>query len=163
MKELTIDAAKEIQKKYLEKISDNKLKEFVKVHSNLVGEMAIILSKNNELNEFFRIAALVHDIGYALNEAEHAKHSLRIILEEDFQISEELKDCILNHGNSDKPLTEEGKLFRVADKLSALDKDFVSFFLKYNKGKIGKEDMNFIKMFLDKSFDYLKEFNIKRD
>jgi|TARA_B100001964_G_scaffold221346_1_gene265264 predicted hydrolase (HD superfamily) len=163
MKKLTIDAAKEIQKKYLEKIKDDKLKKFVKIHSKLVGEMAIILSNKNKLNEFFRIAALVHDIGYSFDEAEHAKHSLRIIREEDFQVSEELKDCILNHGNNDFPSTEEGKIFRLADKLSALDKDFVSFFLEHNKDKIEEEDLSFIKMFLDKSFGYLKEFNIKKD
>ena len=79
------------------------------------------------------------------------------------EILEGLKDCILNHGNNDFPSTEEGKIFRLADKLSALDKDFVSFFLEHNKDKIEEEDLSFIKMFLDKSFGYLKEFNIKKD
>lgn len=157
MKKINLAEAKDIYRNYLEKMKDDKLKEFVKIHSKLVGEMAIIISNGKFNNNFFRVAALLHDIGYSVDEANHAEHSYKILVEHGYDIPENLKDCILNHGNDSKPTTPEGKIFRLADKISTFDNSLIKIFIKHNSEKIEGEDLKFLEMMAFQGMKYLRE------
>lgn len=88
---------------------------------------------------------------------EHAQHSIEI-LEKEYEMSETLKDCILNHGTNEKPKTEEGKIMQVADKVCMLNPELVSLLLKYSlkKNKEEKEkDLEFIRKMCNKAVNLL--------
>ena len=159
-KKLTIEEAKEFSKNFINKISNDESRQFQILHSKHVAEIALILAMNKNVDkEILEIAGYVHDIGYAIEEKNHAEHSLEI-LEKEFEINDKLKDCILNHGNSGKPLTEEGKIVQIADKVSLFNPETISLILRLNKNKIKKEDINFIKMMADHAINMLEEFDI---
>ena len=155
MKEkITLEKARELYNTYLNKVNDKKLREFLFIHSLKVSEMAILLGKINRLDiNILEIAGLLHDIGYSVDEKDHSKHSLNILEGKNFEVSEKLKDCILNHGGEGNTQTKEGKVFRMADKLSIVDKDTLYVFLKDKT--INDEEKEFIKMMLSKSSELL--------
>ncbi len=68
----------------------------------------------------------------------HAELSLGII-EKDFLLDDIDRDCILNHGTSGNPKTEEGKFFRYADGLSVFTSDLIHF----QFFALGKEGLSF--------------------
>jgi uncharacterized protein len=155
MKEkITVEKAREIYIMYLNKVNDKKLREFLLVHSLKVSEMAVLLGKIKGLDiSVLEIAGLLHDIGYSINEENHSQHSLNILEEKNFEISEKLKDCILNHGGKGSPKTEEGKIFQMADKISIIDKDTLYIFLKDKV--VSNEEKEFIKIVVSKSLELL--------
>lgn len=153
MKELTIIEAKKLFNKYVGLIKDSELREFVRIHSLNVSSVAKLLAKNKGFDVItLEIASLVHDLGYSIQENNHAIHSLDILKNEGFEISKVIEDCVLNHGRNSFPATPEGEIFRFADKLSVLDTDLLRFFL--NKG-LTKEDVGFYDSFLTESKKYL--------
>ena len=97
------------------------------LHSKGIIEVLKILTKDKQINidKLFTLA-WVHDIGKIKSEENHAELSLEI-LKKDFYLDEVDKDCILNHGSSGNPQTEEGKLFRYADGLSLFTKEIIHF------------------------------------
>ena len=76
-------------------------------------------------NKLF-VLAWVHDIGKIISEKNHAELSLEL-LKKNFFLDEIDIDCILNHGSSGDPKTEEGKFFRYADGLSLFTKEVIMF------------------------------------
>lgn len=152
---LTKQEAKRLAEKYL---LDNKTKngKFLYAHTKGVVEAAKLLAKRERLDgELLEISAWVHDIGYSLeNEMPHAENSLKILEKEGFEIDDIMNDCILNHGNSGKPKIKEGELMQIADKISIINKDFLEILLK---NKIGKEEIEFIKIMFNKSLDMLEK------
>ena len=155
MKEkLTIEKAKEISTEYLNKVEDKRLREFLLIHSSKVAKISALMGKVKKLDiESLEIAGFVHDIGYFINEENHPKNSLDILEKENFEIDEKLKDCVLNHGANDKPQTEEGKIFQIADKISILDQETLSIFL--NDNPLTNEEKKFLEMMLSKASMFL--------
>tara|TARA_Y100000310_G_C20671101_1_gene810339 strand:+ start:673 stop:1203 length:531 start_codon:yes stop_codon:yes gene_type:complete len=97
------------------------------LHSEGIIKVLNTLCENKNLNKT-KLSALawVHDIGKTISEENHAELSLEI-LKKDFFLDEVDIDCILNHGSSGNPKTEEGKIFRYADGLSLFTKEAILF------------------------------------
>lgn len=151
MKEkLTLEKAEKIAKESFGKIKNKENREYHLLHSVLVKETVNTLSRYFDVDKkILEIAALVHDIGYVTDPENHAKESLKI-LQKKFKVEKVLKDCILNHGFNKKPITLEGKIFQLADKLYLLSPKLVSYLLKY-KNTLKKEDFDFLRRILDKA------------
>lgn len=86
------------------------------LHSEMLIETLKLLIKK-EPSDRLKALAWVHDIGKIISEEDHAKMSMKI-LQNEFELDEIDKDCILNHGSSSKPKTPLGGLFYCADGLS---------------------------------------------
>ena len=116
------------------------------VHSEKVGQVAIIIAKKLKINnKVFKIAGWVHDIGYFKNSDSHANSAIPILKELGYEVEEILKDCILNHGNEGKPKTTEGKIFQLADKFSIFDLDVIKIMLKHGTFPLKDENIAFLK------------------
>jgi dGTPase len=111
-------------------------------HTLEVSQIARTIARGLLLNEDLAEAiALGHDLGHtpfghsgerALNDITghfvHAEQSLRVVelLEEDgkgLNLTFEVRDGILNHGMDDKPMTLEGNVVRISDKIAYLNHD----------------------------------------
>ena len=158
MKErLTLEKAEKIAKESFRKIKNKENREYHLLHSALVKKTVSILSKYFDVDKkVLEIAALVHDIGYVIDPENHAEESLKI-LERKFKVGKVLKDCILNHGFNKKPITLEGKIFQLADKLYILNPKLVSYLLKY-KNTLKKEDFKFLRRIFDKALILFQKF-----
>jgi HD superfamily phosphodiesterase len=111
--------------------------DFNKIHSeSIIKILKIICPEDIDKEKLFALA-WVHDIGKIISEENHALNSVNI-LEKNFELDNTEKDCILNHGSSAKPLTEEGKIFRYADGLSLFTSETINF-LFYALAKEGKD------------------------
>ena len=160
MKTLTSADAKKLALKILTEINPLDQREFLVVHSEKVGQVAkLIAQKLNIRSEVFEIAGWVHDIGDSKNSGTHANLAIPILKELGYEVDEILKDCILNHGNEGKPKTAEGKIFQLADKFSIFDLDVIKIILKHGTFPLKAEDIAFLKMMTDKSFELLKQFS----
>ena len=160
-KQITPPVAKALAKKYLSKVKSKEDSEFLLVHSEAVGEIAAILCEDPKIDkDLLRIAGWLHDIGYSVSDEGHALHSLELI-EEDYEVSPELKDCILNHGSNGKPETKEGKIIHAADKASVLNPEMLSVFVKYSDNKLSKAWLDFAENKLAKNaFKFLRELEL---
>ena len=158
MKErLTLEKAEKIAKESFGKIKNKENREYHLLHSALVKETVNTLSRYFDVDKkVLEIAALVHDIGYVIDPENHAEESLKI-LERKFKVEKVLKDCILNHGFNKKPITLEGKIFQLADKLYVLNPKLVSYLLKY-KNTLKKEDFKFLRRIFDKALILFQKF-----
>tara|TARA_Y100000310_G_C20689429_1_gene821228 strand:- start:88 stop:618 length:531 start_codon:yes stop_codon:yes gene_type:complete len=97
------------------------------LHSEGIIKILNILCRGKSIDKSKLFAlAWVHDIGKTISEEDHAKLSLEI-LKKEFILDEVDIDCILNHGSSGNPKTEEGKIFRYADGLSLFTKEVIMF------------------------------------
>jgi len=160
-KKIAEEKGEEIARKNKEGIDPKEYKEFFLQHSKLVGDIALILAeKKNVDKELLRIVGWIHDIGKAIDDENHAEHSVELIKKE-YEIDDKLRDCILNHGPSGKPKTEEGKVIKVADKAAFLNPEFISLLVKYSKKKIKKEDIKFIRRIVNSAVDLLEEFELE--
>jgi len=158
-KQLTPTLAEAFAKQKLQEIKDEEAREFQLSHTKAVVEAALILSGDKSIDkDALEAAAWLHDIGYTISRENHAEHSLKILEKEGFEINEKLKDCILNHGNSGNPISEEAKILKIADKASALNPEILKIFKKYSSSKSKEEkqkDMDFIKATTDKGLELL--------
>ncbi|VVB80717.1 HD domain protein [uncultured archaeon] len=126
MENLTLENAKEFALGNFKQMSAE-YQEWNLLHSESIIEILRILVKNKETNltKLFSLA-WVHDIGKAKSEENHAVISLGI-LKNHFNLDKIDEDCILNHGSSMDPQTEEGKIFRYADGLSLFTDKVILF------------------------------------
>ena len=155
--ELTPKIAEEFAREIFSKFNDEE-QESQLWHAKAVVNATLILSQNKKVNkETLNVAGWIHDIGRSINAENHAEHSLEI-LEKKFSISPTLKDCILNHGSSEKPKTEEGKIFQLADKSCILNPEFINLLIKYNRGVLKKEDSTWLEKMTSNSIKLLKEY-----
>lgn len=104
------------------------------LHSKYIIEALKELTQK-EVSDKLKALAWVHDIGKIEGDENHAEKGLKI-LEKDFSLDEVDKDCILNHGSSNKPTTPDGKLFRNADGLSLFYPE-IMLFMTHWEGKKG--------------------------
>ncbi|MEM4271163.1 MAG: HD domain-containing protein [Candidatus Pacearchaeota archaeon] len=141
MKQLTEKNAKEFALERFKELPELNFKWNI-IHSEGIIKILSILSKNTNFNKTKLFAlAWVHDIGKIISEEDHAKLSLEI-LKKEFILDEVDVDCIINHGSSGNPKTEEGKIFRYADGLSLFTKRAIRFrFFAEAKEGLGFEDI----------------------
>lgn len=159
MNKLSLVSAKSLAEKYIGTIEAPDSREFCLLHTKAVVKILSILTNYRDIDkQLLKICGWVHDIGYSINQENHAQHTLEILEKEDYEINDTLKDCILNHGVAGKPATHEGRLMQAADKISFLNPDMVEVFIKNNKYKIKDEDIDFLKSMCDKAIEYLKDF-----
>lgn len=120
--------------------------DFNRIHSEPIIKILNIICPKNIDKDKLSALAWVHDIGKIISEENHAYNSVEI-LEKTFDLDNKEKDCILNHGSSSNPVTDEGKIFRYADGLSLFTPETINF-LFYAMAKEGKnfeEINNYIK------------------
>lgn len=159
MKKLTPEIARKFSIPYFYKIKDKSQRDFIIVHSQAVVEIVKLLAKNTKANmNVLEIAGWVHDIGKSVEQEPHAEESLKI-LEKKFFVNDILKDCILNHGYSKKPLTFEGKIIRAADKISILDRKILPIFLKNHNPDFNLESLDMLEKITEQAMEFLKEYN----
>lgn len=108
-------------------------------HTLEVSQIARTIARALGLNEDLTEAvALAHDLGHtpfghageaALNQISshlfsHNKHSLRVVdIIEDLNLSYEIRDGILNHTGDKTPLTLEGQIVKIADRIAYINHD----------------------------------------
>jgi len=160
---LNNDYAEKLAEKYLlnEKTKDGR---YLFAHTKGVVLVAEMLAELFNLDKDKMTAlAWVHDIGYYLNDPEnHAKNSIKLLNEDGISLSDEELDAIANHGTGKLPITKEGKVMQIADKLSIINPDLLKVLLLHNKKSEGKELVNdeeigFVKFMCDKAIKMLKE------
>lgn len=157
MEKLTIEKAKQICFDTFNKFPDKENGQFNILHCKLVSEIVLILAEKKDVDkEILEIAAWTHDIGKIIEKENHGSHSLEI-LERDYEIPEKLRDCMLNHATKSKPATDEGKIFRHADKLSALHPDLIKNFIDTSP-KRRQKTINFIRGLCTKIPEILKDY-----
>ena len=126
MKQLTEENAREYALEKFKELHELNCK-WNLLHSEGIIKILKILCKDKIIDKSKLFAlAWVHDIGKTISEENHAKLSLDI-LKKEFILDEIDIDCILNHGSSGNPKTEEGKIFKYADGLSLFTKEVIMF------------------------------------
>lgn len=163
MKKITLKIAEELALKKFNEIASEEDRVFSIEHTKAVIQAALVLSQGKKVNqELLQIAGWLHDIGKVISMEDHAKHSLEILTSEGFDIDSKLKDCILNHGSSGNPQTEEGRIFKIADKACFLNKDILDVLVKYSLKKEKSEkdkDLEFIRKMINGAVDYLRDYS----
>ena len=158
MKKLTIKNAKELSEKYL--LKNREIDPYHFIHTLKVVQAVKIISKNKKLdNKTLEICAWLHDIGYSIgnlpNRApNHAKNSVKILIKDGFEVTDKIKDCILNHGSNGNPKTKEGKILQIAVKFNIIDKDFLDYLIN---GKSKDNKIEFLKYRTDSVVKMLKK------
>lgn len=156
MKKLTPKNAKLVALKYLKKHKEKEGRDFAKVHTEAVVEIGKMLAKRLGANiSMVEICAWVHDIGSVVERNDHAKHSLDLLKKESFEISELIKDCILNHGTNGQPKSQEAKILQMADKLSILSIPVLK--LLFNQKEITLNDIEFVNKMTTGAVTHLKK------
>ncbi|MGC9310069.1 MAG: HD domain-containing protein [Candidatus Nanoarchaeia archaeon] len=126
MKKLTEENAREYALEKFKELPELNFK-WNLLHSEGIIKILSILSQNKNFNKNKLFAlAWVHDLGKTISEEDHAKLSLEI-LKKEFILDGVDIDCIINHGSSGNPKTEDGKIFRYADGLSLFTKRVIRF------------------------------------
>jgi len=156
MKKLTPKNAKSIALKYLKKHREKEGRYFAKVHTEAVVQIGKMLAKRlGATISIVEMCAWVHDIGSVVERNDHAKHSLDLLEKEGFEISELIKDCVLNHGTSGQPKSEEAKILQMADKLSILSIPVLK--ILFNQKNITASDTDFVSKMTTGAVDHLKK------
>jgi HD superfamily phosphodiesterase len=156
MKELTIIKAKKLSKKYL---LNKKLDPYHFIHTLKVVQAVKIISEGKKLDKnLLEICAWVHDIGYFKgnvpnSDPRHSQNSIDLLIREGYNVTDKIKDCILNHGSQGKPKTKEGKILQIAVKFNIIDKDFLEYLINKNAG--GKE-VEFLKKRMNSAIKMLR-------
>ncbi len=160
MKKLTLELAKQIARDCFQSYRDRIEGDFARIHSASVAEIAVTLAKKANCDqELVETAAWVHDIGYLVEKDNHAEHSVKLLEQKGFELSSEMRDCILNHGTGGKPESQEAKILQMADKLSILNIPTLKLILEQEK--VLPEDVAFIKKMTDGAVGYLD--NLRRE
>ena len=138
---ITPNSAEIFAKSLFKGIKNNVERKFVLLHSEGVAKTALRLSEGKKVDKnALIIGSWLHDIGRTESIKGHAGISLRMAEEKFGKLPLKIKDCIINHGNSGKPLTEEGKIIQLADKLS-IAQDYRLFKLLFSKEKYKKKSL----------------------
>ncbi len=174
---ITQKDSKKFAEETLKKDLSGLMAEYLLLHSEFVIRAANELAKAKEIKideKIFEIAGYLHDIGYSINEENHAEESLKLVKERFPEIDKIISDCILNHGYNKNPITKEGKIFQMADKLAAFYPEFIINLIELEKkeGKLNEEAIiekhkkkmeKYVRLFDDKEFKkiadkYFQEF-----
>jgi HD superfamily phosphodiesterase len=157
---LTPKIAKLTAEKYFRKHKDKEERDFARVHTAAVVEIAVILAKKFKTDvSTVEISGWLHDIGSIVERSDHAKYSLDLLNKEGFEVSPLIKDCILNHGTDGKPESKEAKILQIADKLSILSIPVLK--LLFKQKSITPYDIEFVDKMTTGAVAYLKELSTK--
>lgn len=155
MKKLTPKLAKSIALKYSKKEKNKAEKDFALIHTEAVVTISKLLAKRLGANiSIVEASGWVHDIGKIVEIENHAEYSLTLLEKEKIEITQHLKDCILNHGTNGKPLSLEAKILQMADKMSILSIPVLKLILEQEK--IPESDVEFVNKMTTGSVNYLK-------
>ena len=155
MKKLTPKNAKLIAEKYFKRHKEKEGRDFAKVHSGAVAEIAVVLAKKFKADaSSVEISGWVHDIGSTVERNNHAVHSLDLLEKEGFEISALVRDCILNHRTNGQPKSQEAKILQMADKLSILSIPVLK--ILFSQKSISPYDIEFIDKMTSGALDHLK-------
>lgn len=158
MKKLTPKLARKITEKYFKKYQDKEEREFARIHTMAVVEIAVILAnKFSADTSVVEISAWLHDIGSTIERVDHARHGLELLEKEKFEIDPLIKDCILNHGTDGKPESKEAKILQMADKLSILSIPVLN--LLFQQKSITSYDIEFVNKMTTGAVTYLEELS----
>ncbi len=158
MKKLTIKNARKLAEKCL--LKNREIDPYHFIHTLKVVQAVKIISKNKKLDEeTLEICAWLHDIGYSMGnlpnrDPNHAENSIRILIDNGFEVTDKIKDCILNHGSNRNPKTKEGKILQIAVKFNIIDKDFLDYLIN---GKSKDNKIEFLKYRADSAIKMLKK------
>jgi len=160
-KTLTPQKAKEFALEIFSQIEGEADREFRIFHVKAVTKTALALSEGDGSvdREVLEMAGWLHDIGYVESEQDHAEKGIGILEKENFILNDKIADCILHHGLKGKPRTKEGKYLQMADKISFINPGVLEIFMKRNRGKMKKEEMDFLEKMLEEAMGYLREFD----
>ncbi len=145
MQSLTSENAESFAKRLFEEKMHGLEKRFIIKHSQGVFETSVKLAEGKKVDlEKLKIACWLHDIGRTIAIEDHAKLSVEVAEKEFGSLDETIKDGILNHGNSKKPQTEEGKIIQFADKISILN-DYEIIKMAFEKPEYKERSIDFMK------------------
>lgn len=155
MKKLTPRIAKSIAFKYSKREKNKIERDFALIHAEAVVKISKILAKRLGADvSVVEACGWVHDIGKVVEMENHAEHGLTLLEKEKIEVTQHIKDCILNHGTSGKPLSSEAKIIQMADKMSILSIPFLK--LIFEQKKITESDVEFVNIMSTGSVNYLK-------
>ncbi len=154
--------AEQFAKNIFEKLPLEKDREFNKIHAKSLIGAALILAGDQKIDlELIIIASWLHDLGKIVEMHNHAQHSIAIIKNEGFEISKELEDCILNHGNKGNPICQEAKLIQIADKACIIHPEILEMLVNFSLKKSKEEktkDLEFIKKLMSDAVELLTKY-----
>lgn len=126
MKNLNKKNAKEFAEEKFKQMGEL-LSQWNSLHSECMIKAIKDLTKDEKIINTLIPLAWIHDIGKIRQEDNHAEISIQILEENGFTLTEIEKDCILNHGASKKPESEEAKIFQKSDGLSLFYPKIITF------------------------------------
>lgn len=155
---LTSKSAEAFAKTQFSRMQGDVEKKFHFLHSAGVVKTSLQLAEGKKVDKnALIIAGWLHDIGRRKSVKGHAEISLEIAEEHFGKLPEKIKDCILNHGNSGKPKTIEGKMIQLADKLSIVQ-DPQMFKLLFSKEKYRKKSLDMYEYVFKDLLETLKRY-----
>ena len=119
---------------FMEKMGDEKHI----IHCGAMIDCCLGMIEGTDLNkQIFIVAGWIHDLGKLIDKPNHHIESLKFLNEflelypKYEGINEEIKDCILNHRTNGEPKTIYGEIFKLADKVSLRNKDWIQWKTKF--------------------------------
>ena len=160
MAELTPENAEKFARKIFLNDRVKKEGEWHIFHSKAVADTALLLSGESYVDRLLlQEASWLIDIGQTIgNNVNHPLRSLEMAKEE-FELSEKLKDCIINHESTNEPICDEARIIQIADKVSILRPELVKLFCKYSRvNPLEKEwNIKFLESLTSKLPDLLRK------
>ena len=157
MKKPTLEEAKKFAEEKFKGMEELQCKWNI-LHAKYMIKALEELAEGEDISKFEALAWL-HDIGKIEGPLNHAENSLKIA-EQEFELDEIEKDCILNHGSNGKPKSNEAKIFQCADGLSLFYPEAISFrfYAEAKEGlafeevkeKLKKQYDKYIKLYADR-------------
>lgn len=128
------------------------------LHCKSVLKCCLVLSKGRDADTAsLKTAAWLHDIGRVESKDAHAAKSVEIAEKEFGNLGTTIKDCIFNHGSSEKPETAEGRIFQLADKMSVMMPEAFIFYARQDK----EGALKLLKKCIDKFIPLAEKFEFK--
>jgi len=155
---LTKESAKKFVFEEFAKMKPNVEKKFLVQHTRGVVKTASKLAKSKKVDKnSLEIACWLHDVARSIQSENHALLGVKMVKEKFGKINYIIEDCIVNHGSSKDPKTEEGKIIQLADKLSIMN-DFKLFEIIFAKDKYKGESLKMLDYVYKDLIEVLKRY-----
>lgn len=155
---LTKESAKKFVFEEFAKMKPSVEKKFLVQHTKGVVKTALKLAKNKKVDKkSLEIACWLHDVARSIQSENHAQLGVKMVKDKFGKINSIIEDCIVNHGSSKDPQTEEGKIIQVADKLSIMN-DFKLFEIIFAKEKYQDESFKMLDYVYKDLIEVLKRY-----
>ncbi len=123
---LDIDKAREFAEENFEKMDELNYQWNILHIKYMIKALEELTEGKDMDSDRLKALAWVHDIGKIKSEEDHASLSVDILSSE-FDLDDIDRDCIINHGGSGNPATEEGRIFQTADGISLFYPEIMLF------------------------------------